>query len=147
MYPTTISDLKMIISADYSFTSKSGETFTREPGEIAPNDFTINNLENCTVYLLDKIGQITGDNCRNSRLHFGPTERSIYLKDLKNCLITAACRQFRLENCHNLTIFLYCLTEPSIEFSSNITFAPYNFSYPSQDDHFDIAELDPKTNK
>lgn len=132
--------------ADFRFENKTGETLTREPGQIFPYEFSLDTLEDCTVYLLDTISQVTGDKLKNCRLHFGPTEGSIFLRDCQNCVITAVCGQFRLKNCINLKIYLYCTSDPSIEYSSSLLFAPYNFSYPQQDSNFKKARLDADTN-
>jgi hypothetical protein len=128
--------------ADFRFEQKSGETLIREPGQIAPYDFSIDTLDRCVVYLMDKIAQVTVDRVANSRLHFGPVEGSIFLRDCENSVVTACCGQFRLKNCKNLYIFLYCDSDPSIEYSSGLIFGPYNFSYPLQDQHFAQAKLD-----
>ena len=128
--------------ADYRFENKSEETLTREPGQIAPYDFAINTLDKCVVYLMDKIAQVTVDKVTNSRLHFGPVEGSIFLRDCENCVVTVCCGQFRCKNCTNLYIFLYSDSDPSIEYSSGLVFGPYNFSYPLQDEHLSQAKLE-----
>lgn len=127
--------------ADFRFEHKSDETLLREPGQISPYDFSIDTLDRCVVYLMDKIAQVTVDKVTNSRLHFGPVDGSIFLRDCENCIVTAPCAQFRLKNCRNLYIFLYSSSDPAIEYSTNLIFGPYNFSYPLQDQHFAQAKL------
>ena len=82
---------------------------------------------------MDKIAEIKVDNVTNSHMHFGPTVNSIFLRNCSDCIVTAACGQFRTKNCRNLMIFLFCKSDPSIEYSDNLVFGPYNFSYPLQD--------------
>lgn len=48
---------------------------------------------------------------------------------------------------NNSTVYLFCETEPVIESSNNLTFAPYNVSYPQQDQHLAACELSPEENK
>ena len=43
---------------------------------------------------------------------------------------------------NNSTVYLFCETEPVIESSTNLTFDPYNVSYPLQDKHVEAADLD-----
>ena len=129
--------------ADFRFENKSSETLVREPGQISPYDFQIDTLDNCTVYLMDKIAEIKVDKVTNSRLHIGPVESACFLRDCSNCVVTVACSQLRTKNCSNLQIFLYCSSDPSIELSSGLYFAPYNFAYPLQDQHFQQAGLNP----
>lgn len=42
---------------------------------------------------------------------------------------------------------MFCETEPVIESSANLTFAPYNVAYPQQDQHLAACELSPEENK
>lgn len=128
--------------ADYRFENKNDETLLREPGQISPYDFSVDTLSQCVVYLLDKIAQVTVDKVTNSRMHFGPIEGSLFLRDCENCVVTVCCGQFRAKNCKNLYIFLYSASDPSIEYSTGLIFGPYNFSYPLQDTHFTQAKLD-----
>lgn len=128
---------------DFRFENKSEETLTREPGQISPYDFAIDTLDKCVVFLMDKIAQVTVDKVTNSRLHFGPIEGSLFLRDCENCVVTVCCGQFRAKNCKNLYIFLYSDSDPSIEYCSGLVFGPYNFSYPLQDSHLAAAKLDP----
>lgn len=133
--------------ADFRFENKSEESLIRLPGQISPYEFSIDTLDKCVVHLLDKIAQITVDRATNSRLHFGPTEGSIFLRDCENCVVTASCAQFRLKNCKRLYIFLFCSSDPAIEYSSDLVFGPYNFSYPLQDTHFTAAKLNVNNDK
>lgn len=127
---------------DYMFTQLSGETCIKEPGSINGYDFVIEDLDNCTVYLLDHMAQLTADACKNCVLHIGPVEGSVFLRDCSDCIVTAACGQFRTKNCSNLRVFIFCNSDPSIEYSSALYFAPYSMSYPQQDNHFLKAGLD-----
>ena len=42
---------------------------------------------------------------------------------------------------------MYTPSDPALEKSTGITFAPYNFSYPLVAEHFGKAKLDPNRNK
>jgi Tubulin binding cofactor C len=44
---------------------------------------------------------------------------------------TVACRQLRTRDCHDCTFHLYVKTEPIIETSHNMKFAPFNAAYRS----------------
>lgn len=44
-------------------------------------------------------------------------------------------------------MYLFCETEPVIESSGNLTFGPYNVSYPLQDQHMSACGLNPEENK
>jgi protein XRP2 len=127
---------------DFMFSRLSGETCVKEPGAINGYDFVIEDLDNCTVYLLDHMAQVTADMCKNCILHIGPVEGSVFLRDCSDCIVTAACGQFRTKNCSNLRVFLFSNSDPSIEYSTTLYFAPYSMKYPLQDSHFLKAGLD-----
>jgi len=48
---------------------------------------------------------------------------------------------------HSSTIYLYAQNDPIIESSDNLTFAPYNLSYPFLLEQMNEAELDPYHNR
>ena len=39
--------------------------------------------------------------------------------------------------------YVYAMTDPTLEKCRNVRFAPYNFAYPGQNEHFEKAKLDP----
>lgn len=47
-----------------------------------------------------------------------------------DCEFTIAGKQLRTRDCHRCTIFLYSKTDPVIETSSWLKFAPFNGAYP-----------------
>ena len=57
-----------------------------------------------------------------------------------------ACKQLRTRDCHNCTFYLYAKTEPIIELSDGICFAPFLGGYPEQAAHMKSANLDPSYN-
>jgi len=46
---------KKLNKKDFIFDSKSNETLIKNPGQINGIDFVISNLNNCEVYLMDRI--------------------------------------------------------------------------------------------
>jgi hypothetical protein len=57
-----------------------------------------------------------------------------------------ATRQLRTRDCKNCTFFLYTFTEPVIESSSDLAFAPFFASYPGLSKHFTETSMDPERN-
>jgi len=130
-----------------SFKDKAGEELTKLPNSINGQVFYLDNLTDCTVYLLDYSAQIYADNCRNCSVYIGPVENSCFIRNCENSRFSIACGQFRATACKETTIFLYSASDPHIETSSSLKFGPYNFSYPQQDKHFRLASLNPSVNK
>jgi len=114
----------------------------RKPGEIRGYDFVIDNLTNCNVYLLDHSAQITIDDCSQCNFWFGPVNGSVFFRDCENCTVSVSCSQFRMKSCTNFDVFCYAASDPSIEYSKGLRFAPLRLSYPDQDVHFRNAKLD-----
>lgn len=49
---------KKLNRADFMFTDKTGEELIKKPGQINGLDFSIRNLTDCTVYVLDVTAQV-----------------------------------------------------------------------------------------
>ena len=131
---------------DFMLQNMDGQTLTRLPGQINGYDFVIANLNKCNVYLLDYSAQITIDDCYDCNFYMGPVEGSIFFRDCENCTVSASSAQFRMKNCKGFDCYLFAASDPSIEYSENLRFAPLNLSYPDQDLHFRSAKLDMGTN-
>ena len=91
--------------------------------------FKIADLENCTVYLIDHLAEITIDRCKNTKFYIGPVKSSLFIRDCEDCSVTISCSQFRCRDLKNSTLNLFTPNEPIIESSSGLTFAPYNMKY------------------
>jgi len=139
--------MSKINKKDFIFDKKKDETLIKVPGQINGRDFVISNLEGCEVYLMDHIAQIFVDDCKNCTIHIGPVESSIFIRDCQDLKVSAACSQYRISDSSNIDSYVYAMTDPTLEKCRNVRFAPYNFAYPLQNEHFEKAKLDPKTNK
>ncbi|GLE04457.1 hypothetical protein PINS_up013399 [Pythium insidiosum] len=131
---------------NYTFRNKKSETLIKAPGKIAGQPFDLSDLDECEVLLLDQCDQVQVDNVTNSRLFIGPCSESVFVRNCSNCVITVACKQLRTRDCTNCTINLYSLTDPIIETSSDIKFAPFNGAYCGLEQHFRDARLEPTNN-
>ncbi len=115
----------------------------KKPGEIDGQPFELEQLSNCEILLLDHSETIQADFLQNCRVFIAASEESVFLRDCSDCAFTVACKQLRTRDCHNCKIFLHCKTDPIIELSDNITFAPFNGAYPEHAMHLASAGLDP----
>eukprot|EP00656_Telonema_subtile_P050623 TRINITY_DN6605_c0_g2_i2.p1 TRINITY_DN6605_c0_g2~~TRINITY_DN6605_c0_g2_i2.p1 ORF type:complete len:308 (-),score=41.05 TRINITY_DN6605_c0_g2_i2:41-964(-) len=131
----------------YSFKGKQGDLLERLPGTIEGQAFTLENLTSCEVRLLDHSDQVQVDDLKECQVFVGPSSESVFLRDCEDCVFTIACKQLRTRDCKRCIIFLYSKTDPVIETSSDMTFAPFNGAYPGLGKHFKSASLDPSTNK
>eukprot|EP00762_Andalucia_godoyi_P008371 ANDGO_07355.mRNA.1 Protein FAM188A homolog len=134
---------KQLRREDFLCMRKRSETIMRRDGDIAGQQFVIDDVEDCRICLLDYSAQISVDFAKNCEIIIGPCEGSVFLRDCENCTFAIATRQFRCRDCVNCTVFLYCATEPIIETSTGLKFAPWNAAYKHQGVHFERAGLDP----
>lgn len=134
------------IPEGFIFENKRGETLMKAPNSIKEQVFNMKDLVECTVYILDISATIYIDNCVDCRFYVAPVTGSFYLRDSRNCVCSVACKQMRVKNCTNATFFLYSVSDPHIEKSFDMKFAPYNFAYPGQTDDFKRVGFDVKVN-
>ncbi|XP_065204492.1 protein XRP2-like [Planococcus citri] len=111
------------------------------PGSINGQQFIIQNCSNSTIFILDFTNTVTVDDCCHCTLVFGPMKRSIFIRDCADCTIVVACEQFRLRDCKNLKVSLYCATRPIIESSKDISFSCLQLSYTNIKEQFQKCNL------
>mmetsp|Transcript_15685 Transcript_15685/g.20645 ORF Transcript_15685/g.20645 Transcript_15685/m.20645 type:complete len:159 (+) Transcript_15685:1-477(+) len=59
-------------------------------------------------------------------LYLGKVSGSLYLENLEKCTIFVACRQIRVHNSSDTSIYLFVLSKPVIEDCKNIRFGSLN---------------------
>ncbi|OQS02296.1 hypothetical protein THRCLA_05318 [Thraustotheca clavata] len=131
---------------NYTFKGKKEETLMKLPGQIQGQPFDLADLDNCQVLLLDHCDQVQVDNLVNCRVFIGPSSNSVFIRNCTNCVFTVACKQLRTRDCSQCHIFLYSLTDPIIETSNQMIFAPFNGAYHGLRQHFTNAGLEPENN-
>uniref|UniRef100_A0A0X3Q169 Protein XRP2 n=2 Tax=Schistocephalus solidus TaxID=70667 RepID=A0A0X3Q169_SCHSO len=103
--------------------------------------FRVRKCQNTFIYLLDNINTLFVDECKNCSIITGPVQTSLFVRNCTNCKILASCQQYRVRDCNSVTTFLACTSDPIIESSSELKFAPYQFSYPELKGQFAAAGL------
>ena len=135
----------------YTFKKQQGTAeaplvLRKEPGTIDGQPFEMAELSDCTVVLLDHSEAIQVDYLTNCRVFIGACCDSVFIRNCTGCTFTMACKQLRTRECVDCTFYLYTMTEPVIELSSDVRFAPFNGAYPEHPEHMAEAGLDPATN-
>ena len=99
----------------------------------------VRNCENCCIYLFDHTNTVTIDDCKNCKVFVAPTQvgylfsinisdldfisnlssvlfqGSVFVRDCSDCVVVAACGQFRTRDCKKIDVFLCSATQPIIE--------------------------------
>lgn len=125
---------------------RSSEVIVRKPGSLAGQTLDMDGLENCEVYACDVTAQVIADCCKNCLVLIGPCEHSVSVRDCEDCIFWIATQQLRTRDCRRCTFYLYAKTEPIIESSEELLFAPWAASYPSCSKQFKQAGFDPEKN-
>ena len=114
----------------YIIEQKENEEITKHYTEVNGADIKIRKNKNCKIFILDNCGGMFVDDCENCKIIVGPIEGSIMVRTSKNCEISVIARQIRFRDCENIKCFAYCPSDPAVESSFNIFFAPYNSFFP-----------------
>lgn len=126
----------------YIIQDKEGETVYKHYGDLNGTDFKIRKNKNSTIYILDYSNGMFVDDCEDCKIITGPITGSIFIRTCKNCTICTIATQVRFRDCENLKVFTYVKTDPAVENSFNIFFAPYNVFFPHLSELFQTAKFD-----
>ena len=130
----------------FTISNHEGDDLLRKPDSLRGTDLVVEECKDTTVALCDHSSQVQVDALRNCRVLVGPCAGSVFVRNCSGYSLSIAARQLRVRDCTDVTFYLYTCTEPVIEASSNLRFAPFNSSYPQQSIHFTKANLDPSAN-
>jgi len=130
----------------YMLLNRKREVIVRKPGSLGGEQINLEQIEDCEVYICDTTAQVFVDFCKRSVVVLGPCESSAFIRDCEDCIFWIACKQFRTNNCRRCTFFLYAKTEPIIETSEELAFAPWCASYPACREHFANMGFEPDRN-
>ena len=130
----------------FTFKNKKNEQLSKEAGKIDGQPFDIAECEGCEIVITDHCDQVQIDQLKTCRVFLGASSESVFVRDCSDCTFYLACKQLRTRDCHNCTFYLYAKTEPIIELSDGICFAPFLGGYPEQAQHMKSANLDPSYN-
>lgn len=107
----------------------------------------IQNCSSSVILATDISDSVFIDDCSNCKIVLGPVKRrykpfssqvntltyictvSVFVRNCNGSLIACICGQFRTRDCTDLTCFLNCISQPTIEASSAIRFNVISISY------------------
>ena len=133
-------------SPRYFFRQRTSESLIKFPNEVSGQPFSLEELEKCDVSVLDYTETMTIRACRGGVIRCGPTVGVCKVSECSECVLEVACGHLIVTECDNLIVYLYTATEPEVERSNGILFAPYNLSYAGLGLQFSHAGLDPRKN-
>lgn len=123
-----------VFETEYTFADRSDTTLRRLPGEINGQAFNLRGLTRCVVEVLDHCDAMHAEGLRGCSVFIAASSDSVFLRDCHDCDIWMACKQLRTRDCSDCRIFLYAKTDPIIELSTRMAFAPFTGSSPRLDE-------------
>eukprot|EP00439_Symbiodinium_sp_Y106_P030050 s4936_g3.t1 len=111
--------------------------------QATPNGLvSVQDLVDCEVFVCDRTEQAFVDECSGCAVLIGCCSGPTFVRDCKGCTFWVATRQLRTRDCIDCKFFLHSHTEPIIESSKDLAFAPFAASYPGVAEHFQEAKMD-----
>eukprot|EP00933_Yihiella_yeosuensis_P035594 TRINITY_DN2918_c0_g1_i1.p1 TRINITY_DN2918_c0_g1~~TRINITY_DN2918_c0_g1_i1.p1 ORF type:complete len:392 (-),score=108.17 TRINITY_DN2918_c0_g1_i1:118-1293(-) len=113
----------------------------RGVGELQGRDVSLKNLEGCRIVLLDHIGALHVRNLRRCEVIVGAVKSSALMHHCHECVFTLAVKQLRLHDSEKVVLHLHTLSQPVIEHSKRIMFAPFDLLSTENAGQLKTAEL------
>ncbi|CAM9573157.1 unnamed protein product [Scytosiphon promiscuus] len=132
---------KHLFLTQYTFKDRDSEILRKLPGDIDGQPFDLTSLRRCEVALLDRSEAVQVDELTDCRVFIAACVDSVFVRNCTGCVFTVACKQLRTRDCEDCEFRLYCKTEPIIETSHGMTFAPFNGAYVGHAEHLRAASL------
>mmetsp|Transcript_53243 Transcript_53243/g.105809 ORF Transcript_53243/g.105809 Transcript_53243/m.105809 type:complete len:348 (+) Transcript_53243:67-1110(+) len=132
---------KLLNPDDFVIKNRKSEAIVKQEGSVAGEQIIIEECQDCDIFLIDHIATVFVDDCSNCRIFIGPVESSVMVRTSTDCDMVIACQQFRSRDCKDCRFALLCTTQPSIETSTNMQFACFDFNYFSLRQQLEKADL------
>ena len=120
----------------------AGAVVVRAPGDIRGRSVRLADCTGATLALCDWSEGVQADRLVSCRVLIGASGGSVFLRGCVGCAFTVACRQLRLRDCADCSLSLACTSEPVIERSHGLRFAPWAAAFPRAKAAWAAAGLD-----
>ncbi|TRY94547.1 hypothetical protein DNTS_008446 [Danionella cerebrum] len=122
------------------------QVIIRQAEEIQQRDVLLTHLTNCKVRLYGCPSTLHIKNISGCEIFCGPVSSSVFVDQCTDSTLVFPCQQLRTHNTTNTRIYLHVTSRAIIEDCRGVQFAPFTWTYPSIQDHFKVARLDPDRN-
>jgi len=145
---STTTALSHVVDADeIMIENRQLETIYLANGSVNGSDVCLSNLINCTVSICDHIGALRMNHIKHCTIITGPISSSLHVEHLQNSTVNAIMRQCRIHHCTNSKFYIHVNSEPVIEHSDNVQFAPYNVRYKELSNDWKQSHVDEQVNQ
>ncbi|NXU88841.1 TBCC protein, partial [Xiphorhynchus elegans] len=116
------------------------------PAELRQRDVLLAGLRRCRVRLRGNPNTLRVRDCRDCTLLCGPVSTSALVDGCGDCLLALACQQLRTHRTRGCRFYVQVTSRAVIEGCSEVSFAPYAWSYPGIEADFESSGLDRDSN-
>lgn len=130
----------------FELKDRVGEEHERFSGQIGGEAFSLSNLKQCTVKLLDVTSTVRVKGLSSCHVIIAAASGNVMLVNCSNCIFSAACSKLITRDCHSCVFYLHTLNPSVVENSSQLQFAQFNVAYRAHSGHLEAANLLPGKN-
>lgn len=106
------------------FYNRKNETLHLTSEEVNKKPIALSDIEDCTVRITGNASAVHMNNISKSTILLGPVSNSVHIENCTDSTLYLACHQFRMHTSDNCHLYLHCGSQPVIEYSRGIGFAP-----------------------
>lgn len=131
---------------DWTIQNRADEEIILENDDVNNKDLTMSTLTNTLIIIKGHAGSLQLSNLKKCLIVCGPVARSVFADNCEDCTFTFGCQQLRLHSSKNCSLYMHVTCRAIIEDCSNISVAPFSYTYNNIDIDFMKAGLDIKVN-
>ncbi|XP_010196701.2 tubulin-specific chaperone C [Colius striatus] len=128
------------------FSGAEDEELELGPAELLQRDVVLCGLRGCQVRLRGNANTLRVRDCRGCTVLCGPVSASVMVDGCSDCLLALACQQLRTHRTRDSRFYVQVTSRAIIEDCTNVSFAPYTWSYPGIERDFESSALDRNRN-
>ncbi|NXX76147.1 TBCC protein, partial [Urocolius indicus] len=128
------------------FSGAEDEELELGPAELLQRDVVLCGLRGCRVRLRGNANTLRVRDCRGCTVLCGPVSTSVTVDGCGDCLLALACQQLRTHRTRDSRFYVQVTSRAIIEDCTNVSFAPYTWSYPGIERDFESSALDRSRN-
>ncbi|XP_031450989.1 tubulin-specific chaperone C [Phasianus colchicus] len=128
------------------FSRVEGRELELGPAELLQRDVVLEELRGCRVRLRGNPNTLRVRECRGCTVLCGPVSTSVLVDGCGECQLVVACQQLRTHRTRGSRFYVQVTSRAVIEDCSEVSFAPYAWSYPGIEADFESSGLDRNSN-
>ncbi|NXO03898.1 TBCC protein, partial [Rhinopomastus cyanomelas] len=128
------------------FSGSEGEELELGPAELLQRDVELSELRGCRVRLRGNANTLRVRDCRGCTVLCGPVSTSVLVDGCSDCVLVLACQQLRTHRTRSSRFYVQVTSRAVIEGCTEVSFAPYTWSYAGIDGDFESSGLDRNRN-